>query len=243
MAAYYCFFPGDYLRDTIHLGQLEDLAYRRLLDLYYSKARPLPNDRAYIMRAIRAADPDLQNAADNVLAEFFVLGRDGWRNEKAERELDRLRSFAERGKRAAEARWNKNNAMTDAQAMHKHRFSITPTPTPTSTSTSTSTPTIKTKEANASLSSAAEAAAARRLLEFLNERAQRSYKPIDAHIKLIRARLKEHGEPTLRAMVAIKCREWRTDPKMSEYLRPGTLFNATKCADYVGRVGTFEENA
>ncbi|RPP48164.1 hypothetical protein IPC1156_32430, partial [Pseudomonas aeruginosa] len=32
---FYPFHPGDYMLRTAHLEPLEDLAYRRLLDLYY----------------------------------------------------------------------------------------------------------------------------------------------------------------------------------------------------------------
>lgn len=135
MPAYYCFFPGDYLRDTIHLGQLEDLAYRRLLDLYYAKGKPLPNDRAYIMRAIRASDPDLQNAADNILSEFFTLSKDGWRNEKADRELEYMHVRSDKARKAVNIRWererSKNKGISDTNALRSNNPSITPTPTPT----------------------------------------------------------------------------------------------------------------
>ena len=80
---------------------------------------------------------------------------------------------------------------------------------------------------------------AKSLLELLNQKTGRNFRPVDAHMKMIIARLREHGEDTLRAMIAIKCREWRNDEKMSAYLRPGTLFRPGNCADYVGVVGTF----
>jgi len=34
----------------------------------------------------------------------------------------------------------------------------------------------------------------------------------------------------------MKCREWGADEKMEEYLRPATLFNATKFAQYRGKL-------
>ena len=34
-------------------------------------------------------------------------------------------------------------------------------------------------------------------------------------------------------MIDCKVAQWLNDPKMSIYLRPETLFNATKCASYV----------
>lgn len=74
------------------------------------------------------------------------------------------------------------------------------------------------------------------LLEFLNEKAGRRYEPVEANLRLIRARLGEYGEVKLRKVVVRKCREWAADEKMARYLRPATLFNAEKCAQYVGEL-------
>ena len=38
---YYNFHIGDYARRTRHLSVIEDLFYRRLLDLYYTTEAPL----------------------------------------------------------------------------------------------------------------------------------------------------------------------------------------------------------
>ena len=76
------------------------------------------------------------------------------------------------------------------------------------------------------------------LLTFLNEKTKRSYQPVPVNIELIVARLKEGNTPEdCRAVVAKKCREWGTDHKMSQYLRPATLFNREKFAQYRGEVG------
>ena len=40
------------------------------------------------------------------------------------------------------------------------------------------------------------------------------------------------------AVINRKCLEWLDDPKFSQYLRPSTLFNATKFNDYVGQLDT-----
>lgn len=78
---------------------------------------------------------------------------------------------------------------------------------------------------------------AREVLGFLNAKTGRSYQPVDANLKLIVARLKEGASVAdCRAVVAKKCREWASDEKMSDYLRPATLFNATKFAQYRGEL-------
>ena len=78
---------------------------------------------------------------------------------------------------------------------------------------------------------------AKEVLEFLNEKTGRNYQPVPANLKLISARLHEGATvDDLRAVVAKKCREWSNDEKMSGYLRPATLFNATKFAQYRGEL-------
>lgn len=81
-----------------------------------------------------------------------------------------------------------------------------------------------------------------RVLEFLNQKTGRVYRPVDANLKLITARL--HSGATVmdcRQVIAKKTREWKGDPKMAEYLRPATLFNATKFEQYLGELILPEE--
>jgi len=47
---YYQHHLGDYLRDTAHLSMLEDGAYRRLIDAYYIRERPLPGELREVYR-------------------------------------------------------------------------------------------------------------------------------------------------------------------------------------------------
>lgn len=80
--------------------------------------------------------------------------------------------------------------------------------------------------------------AASGILVYLNEKAGRSYKPVKANLTLIAGRLSEGATvEECRAVIDAKVTAWRDDPKMNEYLRPVTLFNATKFANYVGELG------
>lgn len=76
------------------------------------------------------------------------------------------------------------------------------------------------------------------VLTYLNEKTGRNYKPVKANIGLIQSRLAE-GESvdSCKAIIDSKVASWSADKKMSEYLRPATLFNATKFAQYVGELG------
>lgn len=76
------------------------------------------------------------------------------------------------------------------------------------------------------------------VIAFLNEKTGRNYHPVEANVALIMARLREGATPIqLRQVIAKKCREWSAKPEMIEYLRPATLFNRTKFAQYQGELG------
>lgn len=83
------------------------------------------------------------------------------------------------------------------------------------------------------------------ILDFLNAKTGRRYRAVDTNLKLIKARLMS-GVTVMdcRQVVAKKTREWRKDEKMSTYLRPATLFNASKFEQYFGElvIPASEEN-
>lgn len=75
------------------------------------------------------------------------------------------------------------------------------------------------------------------LLEHLNAKTGKRFRPVEANIRLLAARLKESTADEIRAVIDAKAAEWGADAKMAKYLRPETLFNATKFAGYVGEIG------
>ena len=78
---------------------------------------------------------------------------------------------------------------------------------------------------------------ARLVLDFLNTKTGRYYRPVKANLEIIAARLADGAtEQELCQVVAKKCREWAGDEKMVMYLRPATLFNRTKFAQYQGEL-------
>jgi len=75
------------------------------------------------------------------------------------------------------------------------------------------------------------------VLKFLNEKTGRAYRPVDTNLKLIIARLKSGATVTeCYQVIAKKTREWKNHAEMDQYLRPATLFNATKFEQYVGEL-------
>jgi uncharacterized protein YdaU (DUF1376 family) len=80
---WYKFYLGDYITHTNHLSDAEDLAYRRLLDLYYISEKPIPLETESVARKIRL-DLDI---TESVLGEFFDKGVDGYRNNRCDMEI------------------------------------------------------------------------------------------------------------------------------------------------------------
>lgn len=75
------------------------------------------------------------------------------------------------------------------------------------------------------------------VLEFLNLKAHRRFRPVPANVDPIVARFKEGFTPLeCRQVVVKKIREWGHDEKMEEFIRPKTLFNRTNFANYAGEL-------
>jgi len=95
------FYPhhiGDYLTATAHLTWQEDCAYRRLLDVYYSREQALPTEIAQACRLVRAASKDERKAVETVLTEFFTLTDSGWSHSRCEEEIEKAKVAAARSK-------------------------------------------------------------------------------------------------------------------------------------------------
>lgn len=80
---WYKFHIGDYLTHTVHLSDAEDLAYRRLLDLYYMSEKAIPLDTESVARKIRL-DLDI---TESVLNEFFEHSENGYYNHRCHVEI------------------------------------------------------------------------------------------------------------------------------------------------------------
>lgn len=86
---YYEHHIGDYDADTAHLSWAEDMAYTRLMRLYYRKESPIPADITQACRLVRAQSKEERKAVEVVLSEFFELRDDGWHQSRCDSELQR----------------------------------------------------------------------------------------------------------------------------------------------------------
>lgn len=89
---YYEHHLGDYAKNTAHLTMTEDGAYRRLIDAYYIREKPLPGDLKDVCRLARANTKPERDAVKAVLEEFFHLGADGWHHHRCDAEIDRYQA-------------------------------------------------------------------------------------------------------------------------------------------------------
>lgn len=100
---YYQFNIADYRSATTHLSNEEDLAYRRLLDMYYDTEQKIPLDTQWVSRRLRIET----HVVANVLNDMFECHDDGYFHPRCDVVIKQFKEFAEAGKRGAAKRWGK----------------------------------------------------------------------------------------------------------------------------------------
>ena len=103
---YYQFNIGDYQSHTAHLTEMEDLAYRRLLDWAYLHESPIPLEVEEISRLIRMRSHS--DCVASVLREFFVRSDNGWVSTRVQQEIEAVGIKKEKARASAKARWDAN---------------------------------------------------------------------------------------------------------------------------------------
>ncbi|MFN7323050.1 MAG: YdaU family protein [bacterium] len=86
---YYQFHIGDYQAAAFYLSNEEDLAYRRLLDMYYDTEKPIPNDIQWLSRRLRLGS----DVVLSVLKDMFEETPEGWRNKRADEQIREYHAF------------------------------------------------------------------------------------------------------------------------------------------------------
>ena len=240
---YFQHHVGDYRRDTGHLTLLEHGIYRQLIDLYYITEKPLD---ASAMRLVCVRTADEEQAYKRVLADFFHEHNGKYFHKRCDFEISRYKDKSSKATDSAKKRWKKIKGLPDAKALPPQMYRdangmltkepinpITKEPNkPIKPIKKTLTTLSGTPDASDELKSQSI-----EILEYLNANTQRNYRPVDSNLKLITARLKSGAtDLQCREVIFNKCEQWGKDPKMSEYLRPATLFNSTKFEQYLGEI-------
>lgn len=85
---------------------------------------------------------------------------------------------------------------------------------------------------------------AKQILDFFNEACGRNYRPVKANLDPIIARLNSGvSQEDIEIVIMHRYNEWHTDVKMKEYLRPETVFRASKFEDYYAKAMVWKEES
>jgi len=105
---YYPFHIGDYISHTSHLSDLEDLAYRRMIDLYYQTEEPF-KDVVWVARKVKSNIEIVKVLLD----EFFEFSTEDltWRNKRADEEITKYRLKADSARNANRIKSEKISAL------------------------------------------------------------------------------------------------------------------------------------
>lgn len=91
---FYRFHIGDYKSATAHLSNEEDLAYRRLLDMYYDTEKPIPLETDWVARRIRIGS----EVVATVLKDMFLETENGWVHDRCDEEIREYHRMADRAR-------------------------------------------------------------------------------------------------------------------------------------------------
>jgi len=98
---YYQFNIGDYASHTSRLTPIEDIAYRRMLDLYYLNEQPLNGCAMDVAREIGLSEH--VNSVEYVLGKFFDENENVFSQKRIDLEIKKYKSNAKNKSRAGKA--------------------------------------------------------------------------------------------------------------------------------------------
>lgn len=105
---------GDYIRDTAHLTLTEEGVYRRLLDQYFIREKPLPLDFNELRKLIRARYRNDSKTLKFILSEFFVAESDGYHQKRADDTIAAYKAKKIKAAASANARWKTSDRNANA---------------------------------------------------------------------------------------------------------------------------------
>lgn len=111
---YYQFSIGDYRAATAHLSNEEDLAYRRLLDMYYDTENKIPVDTQWVAKRLRLAT----EVVDDILKDMFVKHEDGWFHARCDDVIQQYHAMAEKNRANGRLGGRKKNPVGNQMETH-----------------------------------------------------------------------------------------------------------------------------
>ncbi len=119
------FYPGDYLRDTMHLTTLQHGAYLLLIIAYWTRGGPLSDDPETLSAICRTPVDEFQRTLNARCREFFVVENGVWRHKRIDEELAKANRSIEQKRQAGLA--SANARSTGVQQPLNSRSTSVPT--------------------------------------------------------------------------------------------------------------------
>lgn len=183
--------------------------------------------------AMRVSDQELAETKEVFMRRGFIdsdwnLLNWGKRQYESDSSTERVRRYREKQKQQAVT--NETLPKRSSNALEQNR-------TDTEQKDMSGEPDVPAKPKRSAKPKPEDHPQAGEVLDYLNAKAGRSYQPVKANLSMIGARLAEGASVAdCKAVIDAKVAQWLNDAKMAEYLRPETLFNATKFASYMGAI-------
>jgi uncharacterized phage protein (TIGR02220 family) len=224
------FYADDFIGGTVTMTHEERGLYILLLCLQWTQGSISPDDAA------RLGSTLVKPSLNRVLTKFQPDCDGLLKNRRLEAERDKQIAFRERqaraGEASAKARFNRGSTVVQPEGQPKlNSPSPSPSPSPNKKEevASLPLPAIPEKEKPKCYHEHARVA-----LHWLNEKSGKHFRETDANLARISARLNEQGVDIegVKQMIDRQCALWKPDAKMSEYLRPETLFGKEKFDNY-----------
>lgn len=125
-------YVADYLADTSRLTTLQHGAYM-LLIMDYWRNGSLPDDD-FVLAQVTRMQGDAWSTARSVLVRFFSIENGVWVHKRIEEEIKKARVNSQkahdRAVKAAAARWEKENALSNASSIASALLEECPSPSP-----------------------------------------------------------------------------------------------------------------
>ncbi len=216
---YYQFNIGDYAKDTRHLSNLEDLAYRRLIELYYDTEKPLCGDVKKLSRLVRMSE-DIESI-ESVLSDFFENIDDCFYHKRIESDIAQFQAKVAtakvngaKGGRPKKTQKKPNGNPEETPLVNLANPEETPLKPNQEPRTKNQEPKTKYNIPYGDI------------VSFLNKKTGKSYKVTTPKTReVIKARFNDgFSLEDFKTVISQKTESWLNDPAMCKYLRPETLF-------------------
>ncbi len=210
--------------------------------MYYLSQKPIPAETQTVIRGLCARTQEEQNTVEIILKEFFTLTELGWVHNRCDREIAVYQSRCDHNREAGKlgGRPKKTQMVISGNQVGlktKPKITLTSNQEPLTINQVNLEPLSDKSDVAVSQFSKQENAKkhAEAVIDFLNLKTGRKYRPTKSNLDPILARLREgYTLQDIRTVTMRKVNDWLTDEKMNEYLRPSTLYTARNFNSYAG---------